>query len=304
MLVLQDRDFHHRPTLRWIERLANSNSEAVDSLADSIRVEYPGREADGIYEALEAVRYVSDEKIATALKKKFRNIKSSAEVLQAPAMLLRTRFGDCDDMVILGGALANKLSLPYRIILHRDLDKPTWHHVYLTIRDSRGWRAVDRVYGHGPGVVKPGVVAIVTRKKGGHGMPVTVTVGAREIPSITETLVRPLVTTEPGLVELSGLGNDEPPIVPGARTTATTTDKEPTRASRFLSSSTGQALTAAGAAIIGAFTNRYTAKIGSSPIPVGTIAPPIVAPAKAVPWGIIAVLAAAGIGGAVYFSRR
>lgn len=130
-------------------------------------------------------------------------------------------------------------------------------------------------------------------------MPVTVTVGARTIPTITETLVKPLVTTKPGLVELSGLGqNDEPLIAPSVP------KKSSTLGTWFKTNPVGQALTAGVSAIIGATANNYASTIGSAPIPAGTIAPPAITPAKALPWGIIATLAALGIGGAVYLSRR
>jgi hypothetical protein len=263
MQISRDDDALHRPTLRWMERLARFGG--VGRLADAIRANFLGREADGIYAALGIVRYTADANIAGVLRRRFGQVDGDAEVLQAPSMLLRTRFGDCDDQAILGAALAKELSLPYRYVLHKDLDKPTWHHVYLIVKDGRGWIPVDRVYGRGPGRAKPGVVVLFRPLEGD------------KMARSQFAVLSPLPTTSKRSAILDGLGQ-------------TATAAEPSAATKtsigqwFNTNPIGQALTSGAATLITMFTGKYAAQTGVAPT---AVAPTPAASGKPFPTGLV-----------------
>lgn len=252
--VSRHNDQLHRPTVQWIERLSRYGD--LSRIAQLVREYFPGREADGIYHALGILRYVRDETTASLLRSQFPAIEGDAEVLQSAEVLLRTRFGDCDDFTILGAAIAHSLGLPYEYVLHRDVDKPAYHHIYLRVRDARGWVPVDRVWGRGAGRAKPGFVVIL-RPKG-------------------ETMER----TNFSVDVLSPL-------------TARLGQAEPAKSSLgqwFATNPVGQALTTGTAALISAFTGSYAQKIGTTPAAAPPAAP-AVAPAaiqkQAFPVGLV-----------------
>lgn len=276
MRVTIDEDRLHRPTIRWIERLASMGG--VNRIAAVVARDFAGRESDGIYEVLGAMRYVPDAKLAGVLRRRFWWVRRDAEVVQSPRFFLNTRVGDCDDQAVLGAALAKALDLPYQYVLHKDLDKHTFHHVYLEVKDARGWRPVDRVWNHGPGQRKPGVLVRFRPLYGGQDMPVRL----RVIPA-------PLPTTLREPVELEGLG-----------------DAAAVKASFWRDNPVGQALTGGIATLISGFSTGYAARISGQPVaPVALEERPPVAPARAAAVGVGALaLPAIGLIAFLLLRRR
>jgi len=80
------------------------------------------------------------ERLCSWVRDTIRYWREAGEQLQTPLQTLRERFGDCDDLVILAGALLASADVPWRFAYRgTPID-----HIWIECQDERGkWKAFE-----------------------------------------------------------------------------------------------------------------------------------------------------------------
>ena len=77
------------------------------------------------------------------------------ELVQSPRETVNRGIGDCEDMVVLGGAVLASLGVPVRVVVV-GYGPAGYDHTYLEYDAGRGWRAWDATLASSVGAVAPG----------------------------------------------------------------------------------------------------------------------------------------------------
>lgn len=157
---IPDGDAGTRTTLKMMAKLAKDGrfSPEVHATARRILQNVPAKnwpaEVEAVYEFVrDSIRYTQDP--------------DGAEGLQTPVVTLEIKAGDCDDKVILLGALLLSLNHPVRFCAVRLDDDPFYSHVFAQTRLGAGWVNLETTEGpirmgdlgpHGHRIVQPMMV--------------------------------------------------------------------------------------------------------------------------------------------------
>ena len=74
---------------------------------------------------------------------KFIDDIENVETLQYPDITIKNGFGDCDDMVILEGALYRSIGYPIALIVIQMTGNDDYNHIYMAVYTNDGWKICD-----------------------------------------------------------------------------------------------------------------------------------------------------------------
>lgn len=117
---------------RWTKEYRTD--PAIRAVAESIVASLPGKsyfaEAAAVQDYVrDTIRYTRDV--------------YDVETLKTPPELLKSRFGDCDDMALLAGTLLQSIGHPVRYVAFAFESPDVFEHVYLETKIGTRWVGVE-----------------------------------------------------------------------------------------------------------------------------------------------------------------